>query len=137
MLVIGAYLKRRSNLVFLSDKDSVLEAKELDLSIEESMNNLETFGVTCGFRSELTEPILSMNVIAMYDFFEVITERSLDHMNSILVHAGIKSDSVFLTVDTDSSTDFSDLVSDTVTALQDEDGEWKLTLRLEMGGDRH
>ena len=136
MLVIGAYLKRRSNLVFLSDKDSVLEAKELDLSIGESINNLETFGVTCGFISELTGTVLAMNVIAMYDFFEEIAERSLDRMSSILVHAGIKADFIFFSVDTDSVSDFSDLASDTVAAVRDEDGEWKLTLRLDRGGDR-
>ena len=134
MLVIGAYLKRRSNLVFLSDKDSMLEAKELELSIDESINNLETFGVTCGFLSELTEPILSMHVIAMYDFFEEIAERALDRMGSILVHAGVKAGSIVFSVDTDSHSDFSDLASETVTAARDEDGEWKLTLRLDMGG---
>ncbi len=136
MLVIGAYLKRRSNLVFLSDKESMLEAKELELSIGESINNLETFGVTCGFISELTGSILAMNVIAMYDFFEEITERSLDCMSSILVHAGVKADFIFFSVDTDSLSDFSDLASDTVAAVQDEDGEWKLTLRFDRGGDR-
>ena len=136
MLVIGAYLKRRSNLVFLSDKDSMLEAKELELSMEESINNLETFGVTCGFLSELTQPVLSMNVIAMYDFFEEIAERSLDRMSSILVHAGIRENLIFFSVDTDSRSDFSDLASETVTAARDEDGEWKLTLRLDMGGGR-
>ena len=136
MLVIGAYMKRRSNLVFLSDKESVLASRKLELSIEESINNLETFGVTCGFISELTEPILAMNVIAMYDFFEEVAERSLDNMSSILIHAGKKPDFIFFSVDTDSGSDFSDLASDTVTAVQDEDGEWKLTLRLDMGGDR-
>ena len=136
MLVIGAYLKRRSNLVFLSDKDSMLEATELELSIGESINNLETFGVTCGFISELTGLILSMNVIAMYDFFEEIAERSLDRMSSILVHAGIKAGFLVFSLDTDSRSDFSDLASDAVTAVQDEDGEWKITLRLDMGGGR-
>ena len=92
--------------------------------------------MTCGFISELTEPILAMNVIAMYDFFEEVAERSLDNMSSILIHAGKKPDFIFFSVDTDSGSDFSDLASDTVTAVQDEDGEWKLTLRLDMGGDR-
>lgn len=137
MLVIGAYLKRRSNLVFLADKNSMLEAKELELSVEESMNNLETFGVACGFISELTEPILSVKMIAIYDFFEDITERSLDCMSSIMVHVGKKQNAIFCTIDTDSYADLSNLASDTVTALQDEDGEWKLTLRLDMGGEEH
>ena len=137
MLVIGAYLKRRSNLVFLSDKDSMLDARELELSFEESMNNLETFGITCGFMSEFTEPILSFQMIAIFDFFVEITERSLDLMSSIMVHAGKKQNALFCTIDTDSCVDFSVLASNTVTAVQDEDGEWKLTLRLVMGGDEH
>ena len=137
MLVIGAYLKRRSNLVFLADKDSMLDARELELSIEESMNNLETFGMTCGFKSELTEPILSMQMIAVYDFFEEITERSLDRMSSIMVHTGKKKNVLFCTIHTDAHAVFSDLASDTVTAMQDEDGEWRLTLRLDLGGDAH
>ena len=114
----------------------MMNSKELALSIGESINNLETFGVTCGFLSELTEPILAIHVIAMYDFFEEIAERCMDHTSSILIHTGIKADSVFISVDTDSGSDFSDLTSDNVTALQDEDGEWKLTLRLDMGGGR-
>lgn len=136
MLVIGAYLKRRSNLVFLYDKDSMLEAKELELSIGESVHNLETFGVTCAFRSELTEPILALNVIAMYDFFEEVAERSFNDTSSMLVHAVKKHDYILFSVDTDSRSDFYDLASDTVKVVQDEDGEWKLTLRLDRGGDR-
>lgn len=133
ILVIGAYLKRRSNLVFLYDKDSMLEAKELELSIGESVHNLETFGVTCAFRSELTEPILALNVIAMYDFFEEVAERSFNDTSSMLVHAVKKHDYILFSVDTDSRSDFYDLASDTVKVVQDEDGEWKLTLRLDRG----
>ena len=135
LLVIGAYLKRRSNLVVLSDKDALLEARELELSIGESMNNLETCGIACAFLSELTEPVLSVHLIAVYDFFEEITERSLDCMSSIMVLAGKKQHTLFCMIDTDSHADFSDLASDTVSAAQDEDGEWKLSLRLDMGGD--
>lgn len=101
----------------------------------ESMNNLETCGIACAFLSELTEPVLSVHLIAVYDFFEEITERSLDCMSSIMVHAGKKQHTLFCMINTDSHADFSDLASDTVSAAQDEDGEWKLTLRLDMGGD--
>ena len=137
MLVIGAYLKRRSNLVFLADKSSVLEAKEIALSIEESINNLETFGVVCGFISELTEPVLAIQVIMIYDFFEEITERSLESMHSMMIHLSIRSGELICAVDTDSKADCSALASDTVTAEQDEDGEWKLTLRFDLGGNEH
>ncbi|MDO4562262.1 MAG: hypothetical protein Q4C12_00350 [Clostridia bacterium] len=135
MLVIGAYLKRRSNLVFLADKSSTLDANELVLTIGESMDNLEVCGFSCGFRTELTEPVLAYQIIAMYDFFENIAERALDHICSITVYAGKKDGFLFLNINTDSAADFSDFVSDNVTVERDEDNEWKLTLRMNTGGD--
>ena len=135
MLVIGAYLKRRSNLVFLSDKSSMLDANELVLTIGESIDNLEVLGISCGFRTELTEPVLAYQIIAMYDFFENVVERTLDRICSITVYAGKRDGSLFLNINTDSTADFSDFVSDNVNVERDEDNEWKLTLRMNTGGD--
>lgn len=135
MLVIGAYLKRRSNLVFLADKSSMLDANELVLTIGESLDNLEACGFSCGFRTELTEPVLAYQIIAMYDFFENVAERALDRICSIAVYAGKRDGSLFLNINTDSAADFSDFVSDNVNVERDEDNEWKLTLRMNTGGD--
>ncbi|MGN0614602.1 MAG: histidine kinase N-terminal 7TM domain-containing protein [Porcipelethomonas sp.] len=134
MLVTGAYLKRRSNLVFLSDKNSMLEAQELALALRESLDNLEMYGVTCGFRSELTEPVPAVHIMSMYDLFEEVTERSLDRMSSITVYAAKTEDGLTLIINTDSTADFSDLASDTVRAVPDEDNEWQLTFCSGMGG---
>lgn len=135
MLVVGAYLKRRSNLVFLADRSPIIEAKELSLTFGESLDNLEMCGVTCGFHSELTEPFLTLTIMAMYDFFEEIIERSLDGMSSLTVYAE-KTEIVFsLVINTDAKVDFTDFISDTVTVTQDEDGEWQLVLHLDEGSD--
>ena len=135
MLVIGAYLKRRSNLVFLADKSSMLDANELVLTIGESLDNLEVLGISCGFCTELTEPILAYQIIAMYDFFEMTAERAFDRICSITVYAGKRDGALFLNINTDSTADFSDFVSDNVNVERDEDNEWRLTLRMNMGGD--
>ena len=137
MLVIGAYLKRRSNLVFLADKMSSMEPKELELTFGESLDNLEMYGITCGFYSELTKPVLSVHIIAMYDFFEEITERSLDCMSTLTVYAGSTKEGVFITINTDSRANLSGLLADSgiYTAVQDDDGEWKLTLTFGKEGD--
>lgn len=134
MLVIGAYLKRRSNLVFLADKSAVLDVKELALTIGESMDNLETCGISCGFQMELKEPVSSHQMIAMYDFFEMVVERILDCTCSVTVYAGKRDDVLFLGINTDACVDFPDLASDQVLAQRDEDDEWRLILRLRMGG---
>lgn len=135
MLVIGAYLKRRSNLVFLADKMSELDAKELDLTFGESMNNLEMCDVICSFYSELTDPVLAIHIMEMYDFFEEIVERSLGCVHSLTVCVYREDSDCLLVIHTDSEADFADLVSDTVDVSQDEDGEWRLVLRLCTGGE--
>ena len=135
MLVIGAYLKRRSNLVFLADKMSILEAKEISLTFGESMDNLEMCGIICGFCLELTESVLAVHIMEMYDFFEKVTERSLDCMSSLTVYVGQTAEGLSLVINTDSAAELSDLASDTVQVCRDEDSEWKLTLNLGTGGD--
>ena len=135
MLVVGTYLKRRSNLVFLADRSPVIEAKELYLMFGESLDNLEMCGVTCGFHSELTEPFLALTIMSMYDFFEEVIERSLDGMESLTVYVGKMESVISFVINTDADADFTDLISDTVTSIQDEDGEWQLILRLDEGSD--
>ena len=74
-------------------------------------------------------------IIAMYDFFENVLERTLDRICSITVYAGKRDGSLFLNINTDSTAVFSDFVSDNVNVERDEDNEWKLTLRMDTGGD--
>ena len=134
MAVIGAYLKRRSNLIFLADKTPLFQEKELHLTFGESMDNLELCGITCGLLSELEGPVEARQLMKMYDLFEEIVERSIDTMSTITVWIGPADGALRITINTDSAADLSPLVSDSVSALRDEDGEWQLCMVLRAGG---
>ena len=134
MAVIGAYLKRRSNLIFLADKTPLFQEKELHLTFGESMDNLELCGITCGLLSELEGPVEARQLMKMYDLFEEIVERSIDTMTTITVWIGPADGALRITVNTDSAADLSPLGSDSVSALRDEDGEWQLCMVLRAGG---
>ena len=84
---------------------------------------------------ELTESVLAVHIMEMYDFFEKVTERSLDCMSSLTVYVGQTAEGLSLVINTDSAAELSDLASDTVQVCRDEDSEWKLTLNLGTGGD--
>ena len=127
MLVIGSYLKRRSNLVFLSAKYTVTGAKELDLTFRDSLENLELYGVVCGFCSKITGNILMSDITSVYDFFEEAVERSLDSMTVLTVFAEKAGENIALVLRTDSGADFTDIITDRISAERDDDGEWKLT----------
>ena len=135
MAVIGAYLKRRSNLIFLADKTPLFQEKELHLTFGESMDNLELCGITCGLLSELEGPVEARQLMKMYDLFEEIVERSIDTMSTITVWIGPADGALRITINTDSAADLSPLGSDSDSALRDEDGEWQLCMVLRAGGE--
>ena len=135
MAVIGAYLKRRSNLIFLADKTPLFQEKELHLTFGESMDNLELCGITCGLLSELEGLVEARQLMKMYDLFEEIVECSIDTMTTITVWIGPADGALRITINTDSAADLSPLGSDSVSALRDEDGEWQLCMVLRAGGE--
>ena len=135
MIVIGAYLKRRNNLIFLADKSSVLSEHELALTFGESLSNLELCGVSCGFHMEFAEPVAAVQIMKLYDFFEEVVERSLDSMSAVTVNIDKRTGILGIMVNTDADVDFSDLAGGSVTAEHDEDGEWQLSLYLCPGGE--
>lgn len=154
--VIGAFLKRRSNLIFAASHSPVTKAEEIRLTFRESLENLEFCGVECAFFSEIKNPVRVEYIMAMYDLFEKAVELSLGRMSALTVYCGGEGEGVFMTVNTDSSADLGVLASDSaletvrdmgsapdgadapekaegrvkISAVRDEDGEWQLTLRV-------
>jgi hypothetical protein len=83
--VIGAYLKRRSNLIFISEDQKELPAQELAHCLRESAQNLTLFGILCDFRVELTGLLLFWSVLRLYEVFQTVLESSLDGLRAIYV----------------------------------------------------
>lgn len=133
MTVIGAYLKRRSNLILLSDKAELLDVQELERAIAESFVNLELCGIICGFHTNISGRIFAADIMEMYDYFEDMVERS-EIMTAITVAATQTDREICFTVNTASATDYSAVASDRISAVRDDDGEWQLTLRIKTGG---
>lgn len=133
MVVIGAYLKRKSNLILLADKEPELDAGEIDLTFKESLDNMELYGITCGFRSDIGGHIPAECVMKMYDLFEKIVEYALDKMQAITVLITRVSAGYQMTVNTDADMDFDRVSSDFTEISRDEDGKWQI--KVLVGGE--
>lgn len=132
MTVIGAYIKRRSNLVFTSYKTPFLAEKDIALAFGESISNLELYGIACGMRINPQKQLAAKHAMAMYDLFEYVAEHFDMSALTVVIGGGDRMD--FLTLNTDSVGDLTALQSDTVSVSRDEDGEWQLVQRLCDGG---
>lgn len=131
MVVIGAYLKRRNNLIFISERSSMISEKELYLAFLELTDNLELYGVTCGLNIRLNKPVPAVAVMEMFDTFEKMIELSLDNLSAVNISVTLNDGIFTMTVTAESSTDFNVMNGDFVTAVCDDDGEWQIVYRRE------
>lgn len=79
--VIGAYIKRRNNLSFISEDRRQFPARELKNCIEQSLDCLTLFGINAEQDFRLKEDMPMENMVRLYDVFEEAIEYSLDTLS--------------------------------------------------------
>lgn len=105
MTVIGAYIKRRTNLVMLGDEAKMLPAEELCFCLQESLSNLQHNQISCGLQFQQSGVLPLELVETFFDFYEACVECSLETITDLVVLTG------------------------------EDDQDWKLTLLLSGAAD--
>lgn len=90
IVVIGTYIKRRSNMIFVSSQRRTVAAEELRLCLNESVSNLRLYGVNCQANLELKGQLRQETAYAVYDLFEAVVEAALPELSSLLFYAGVQ-----------------------------------------------
>lgn len=83
--IVGAYIKRRSNLIFLSDRTGKVDSRELLLCLNESASYLRLAGIECAVRLDPVGEICGNAAGVMYDFFEEVIESVWDRVTALNV----------------------------------------------------
>ena len=83
--VLGAYLKRRSNLVFLADRTGKVDSRELFLCLNESASSLHLAGIPCAIRFDVEGSMDGEIAGTLYDFFEGALEIGYDAISGMNV----------------------------------------------------
>ena len=86
LCVLGSFIKRRGNLLLLGEENGVIQARELEYCIRESMDNLNLSGVFTSFSSRCDGQLQLRSIVAAYDFYEQLVERLLDEMTAMMVN---------------------------------------------------
>ena len=132
--VIGAYIKRRGNLMFIGEKSNVTDTAELSACLDESFANLELMGVECAIDIPGKNSIYTRDAIRVYDFFEAVTGAAMDDLRFVWLKARSLEDAVIFNLQAESKADLSAL-----SALADtcafEEGVWRFSLRIGKAGE--
>ena len=133
IVVVGAYLKRRNNLVLLNEQDGMIKAEELELSIKEMMKNLQIAGVSCAASIQLSGEIPSNIVMQLFDFYEYVLENTFDGLTYLLARFFTRENDYICCVDVVCNFDLTALASDRISVSIAEEGYYTLSFKTEGG----
>ena len=133
LLLIGAYFKRRNNLIFLAEADKTIPADELRLCLEESLHTMT--GVMSVCRVTCREPVLLRDATTLYDLTESALEQLLGQISSCAILVSCASQAYQLQISVQVSDDTVRLAFDPAFAVETEaEGGLVLTASVQKGG---
>jgi hypothetical protein len=83
--VLGAYIKRRANLILMATGQETVTVGDLARCLKESFENLEAGGVAADLSIDTTCDITPEHAVLLYDFFEAVVESTLSRFHSLSV----------------------------------------------------
>lgn len=135
IVVIGTYIKRRSNLIFASNQRKNIAAEELELCLNESVANLRLYGLDCQANLELEGQLQQETAYAVYDLFEAVVEAALPGLSSLLFYAGEQDQLISVRIGVLGGGDYAELLErfPQISLETDEDGICYFSCTLEGG----
>ena len=85
VIIIGTYIKRRSNLIFVGVQRGAISAQELRLCLNESSENISVYGADCKAIVKGGGQLTVEQATQVYDLFEAVVETELESLRALLI----------------------------------------------------
>ena len=85
VIIIGTYVKRRSNLIFVGVQRGAISVQELRLCLNESSENISVSGADCKTIVKGEGQLTVEQATQVYDLFEAVVETELESLRALLV----------------------------------------------------
>ena len=133
--VIGTYIKRYGNLIFIGERADISDVAELGACLEESFSSLKLMGIECALTAPAGERIYVQDAVYIYSFFELIVEASVDSIQFMWVKIRPCGDELIVCMEVESEADLSSFF-DKAEKGECEDGVWKFTFTVKKAGEK-
>ena len=84
IIIIGTYIKRRSNLIFVGVQRGAISVQELRLCLNESSENISVYGADCKTIVKGEGQLTVEQATQIYDLFEAVVEMGLESLRALL-----------------------------------------------------
>ena len=136
IVVVGAYLKRRNNLILVNEQDGVIKEEELNLSIQEMIKNLQLAGIHCAGTVEFEINLPTDVAMKLFDFYEYVVENAFDGLGSLLARFFYRDNSFYACIDAVCSLDLTKLQNEQIFVSVSDKNCYTLSLKIEGGDGR-
>ena len=85
VIIIGTYIKRRSNLIFVGVQRGAISVQELRLCLNESSENISVYGTDCKAIVRGDGQLTVEQATQIYDLFEAVVETELESLRALLI----------------------------------------------------
>ena len=86
VIIIGTYIKRRSNLIFVGVQRGAISVQELRLCLNESSENIIVYGADCKTIVKGEGQLTVEQATQVYDLFEAVVETELESLRALLIY---------------------------------------------------
>ena len=135
IIVLGTYIKRKSNLIFIGREKKVIDIDELKLCLNETSSNLCLCGIDAKMIVDIKKEYPIGIIHRIYDYLEDILEISFSSLKSILFCVYEEKGVIQVNATVDANSNFKKLkkIYPSVEIEKDEDELWYLTLKIKEG----
>ena len=85
VIIIGTYVKRRSNLIFVGVQRGAISVQELRLCLNESSENISIYGADCKTVIKGEGRLTVGQATQVYDLFEAVVEAEMESLRALLI----------------------------------------------------
>ena len=133
--VIGTYIKRYGNLIFIGERAEISDVAELGACLEESFSSLKLMGIECALTAPAGERIYVRDAVRIYSFFESILEACVDSIKFMWVKIRPCGEEMVFCMEVESEDDLNSFFAKTDQG-ENEDGIWKFTFTIKKAGEK-
>ena len=133
--VIGTYIKRYGNLIFIGERAEISDVAELGACLEESFSSLKLMGIECALTAPVGERIYVQDAVYIYSFFESIVEACVDSIQFMWVKIRPCGDELIVCMEVESEANLNSFF-DKAEKGECEDGVWKFTFPVKKAGEK-
>lgn len=135
IIVLGTYIKRKSNLIFIGREKKVIDIDELKLCLNETSSNLCLCGIDAKMIVDIKKEYPIGIIHRIYDYLEDILETSFSTLKSILFCVYEEKGVIQVNATVDTNSNFTKLkkIYSSIEIEKDEDELWYLALKIKEG----